>query len=236
MRFYEDLKKIKDNRLSQRSYYIPESKDGYTLLNGEWDFKYYERDYEEDKIITEWDTIPVPSCWQLYGYDRPNYTNVNYPYPVDPPYVPDENPMGIYKREFEIENPDRCHYIVFEGVSSNIELYINGKYIGYSQGSHLQAEFDITNAVIKGKNEVLVKVRKWCSGSYLEDQDFFRFNGIFRDVYLLSRPKGHIKDVKLFTRDNKISVEFEGEAEVSLYDKDVMLSSGTRKSYRYKNS
>lgn len=147
-----------------------------------------------------------------------------YPYPIDAPYVPDENPMGIYKREFEINNISNCYYIVFEGVSSNLELYINDRYVGYSQGSHLQAEFDITDFVTEGTNIITAKVRKWCSGSYLEDQDFFRFNGIFRDVYILSRPQGHIRDIKITTDDNKILIDFEGEAKISLYDNKQLLS------------
>lgn len=165
MRFYEDLTHISENRLPQRAYYIPENEGAYILLNGEWNFKYYDADYKEEKVIELWDTIPVPSCWQMFGYEDPNYSNVSYPYPVDMPYVPDNNPMGIYMREFEIKNKENRHYIVFEGVSSNIELYINDKYAGYSQGSHLQSEFDITDFVSTGKNKVLVKVRKWCSGS-----------------------------------------------------------------------
>lgn len=224
MRFYEDLKHIRENRLPQRSYYMPENSDGCIMLNGEWNFKYYDADFKEEANIEKWDKIPVPSCWQMYGYEDPNYTNVNYPYPVDPPYVPDENPLGIYMREFKIENADNCHYIVFEGVSSNVELYINDKYVGYSQGSHMQAEFDISDYVSKGDNKVLVKVRKWCSGSYLEDQDFFRFNGIFRDVYVLSRPKGHIKDIKIITEKNKILVDFDGSAKISLIDKNIVLN------------
>ena len=223
MRFYEDLTRISENRLPQRAYYIPENEGAYTLLNGNWNFKYYSADYDEEKIIEKWDTIPVPSCWQMYGYEDPNYTNVNYPYPIDMPFVPDENPMGIYMREFEIKNGDNRHYIVFEGVSSNIELYINDRYVGYSQGSHLQAEFDITDFVSVGTNKVLVKVRKWCSGSYLEDQDFFRFNGIFRDVYVLSRPEGHIKDIKIVTEGNKIIVDFEGKAKIYLYDGEDLI-------------
>jgi len=167
------------------------------LLNDEWNFKYFKYDDEYKKDITEWDKIYVPSCWQLYGYEEPNYTNVNHPYPVDPPYVPDENPMGVYERAFEIEDTSKKTYIVFEGVSSNIELYINGKYVGYSQGSHLQSEFDISSFVVKGTNIIRVLVRKWCCSSYLEDQDFFRMSGIFRDVYILSRPKGHIKDISV---------------------------------------
>ena len=225
MRFYEDLNVLEKNRLPQRAYYIPENEGGYQLLNGTWDFCYYQADVLEETVAPKWDTIPVPSCWQLYGYERPNYTNINYPYPVDPPYVPDENPMGIYRRRFTVEKPENCHYIVFEGVSSNVELYINGKFAGYSQGSHLQAEFDITRLVIPGENEILAKVRKWCSGSYLEDQDFFRFNGIFRDVYLLSRPQGHIRDIHIVTEDNRILVDFEGSAEIGLYAGKQLLAS-----------
>ena len=220
MRIYEDLTRISENRLPQRAYYIP---TGYTLLNGDWKFKYYGRDIDEEEVITEWDTIDVPSCWQARGYEKPYYTNVQYPYPVDPPYVPDENPLGIYEREFEIEDTKRKHYIVFEGVSSCVSLYINGEYVGYSQGSHLQAEFDISAFVKKGTNVLRAKVLKWCSGSYMEDQDFFRYNGIFRDVYLLSRPEGHIKDIDIKTSGNKISVDFEGEAEICLYDGENLL-------------
>ena len=223
MRFYEDLNTIQINRLPQRAYYIPENAGGYTLLNGNWDFRYYEADFLEEKACSQWDTIPVPACWQQHGYDRPNYTNINYPYPVDMPYVPDENPMGVYRRTFRIEKPRNRHYIVFEGVSSNVELYINGQFAGYSQGSHLQAEFDITELVREGENELLAKVRKWCSGSYLEDQDFFRFNGIFRDVYLLSRPQGHIRDIRIVTEENRILVDFEGKAEIALYDGGKLL-------------
>ena len=223
MRFYEDLTVLQKNRMPQRAYYIPENEGAYQLLNGQWDFRYYEADFMEEETVTRWERIPVPSCWQLHGYDRPNYTNVLYPYPVDMPFVPDENPMGIYRRSFPIEKPENRHYIVFEGVASNVELYINGKFVGYSQGSHLQAEFDITDFVKAGENEVIAKVRKWCSGSYLEDQDFFRFSGIFRDVYVLSRPQNHIRDIRLETEGNRILVQLEGAAKVSLYDGTKLL-------------
>lgn len=216
MRKYEDPKYFGENRLEQRSYYIPKS--GCTMLNGIWDFKFYDCDYEEDYVEKQWNEIDVPSCWQLRGYEHPNYTNVAYPYPCDPPYVPDKNPMGVYRRKFEITDTEKCTYIVFEGVSSSLELYINDKYVGYSQGTHLQAEFDITPYVKKGENTIIAKVRKWCSGSYLEDQDFFRFNGIFRDVYILSRPEGHIKDIDIKTDERTIDIVFEGSAKVSLYD------------------
>ncbi len=231
MRFYEDLNHLHKNRMPQRAYYIPENEGACTLLNGNWDFRYYEADFMEEKIITQWDSIPVPSCWQLHGYDCPNYSNINYPYPVDPPFVPDENPMGIYRRCFRLGDLQNKHYIVFEGVSSNLELYINGQFVGYSQGSHLQAEFDITDYVTAGENEVLVKVRKWCSGSYLEDQDFFRFNGIFRDVYLLSRPEGHIRDIHILTEENRILVEVEGQAQIALYDGNTLLQAQNAEGY-----
>ena len=220
MRMYEDLKHISENRIPQRAYYIP---NGFTLLNGEWDFKYYERDFDESRIEKSWDKIEVPSCWQLKGYDNPNYANAAYPFPYDPPFVPTENPMGVYRRTFTVNDNSNKTYIVFEGVSSCMELYINDRYVGYTQGSHLQAEFDISDVVVSGENTVVAKVRKWCSGSYLEDQDFLRFNGIFRDVYLLSRPVGHIVDIKITTDDNTVNVSFDGRADVSLFDRDGNL-------------
>ena len=218
MRFYEKLDNISVNRLPQRSYYIPENEGAYTLLNGKWRFHYYANEADIDETICDWDEISVPSCWQLLGYEDPNYTNVNYPYPVDPPFVPDINPAGIYEREFVVENEKNRTYIVFEGVSSCVFLYINGEFAGYSQGSHLQAEFDVTPFVKKGVNILRAKVLKWCSGSYLEDQDFFRFNGIFRDVYMLFRPEGHLTDIEVTTEDSVITVKFNGNANITLCD------------------
>ena len=165
MRFYEDLTRICENRLPQRAYYIPENEGAYISLNGMWDFKFYECDFEEDDA-TGWNKTDVPSCWQMRGYENPNYSNVAYPFPYDPPYVPAENPMGVYRRTFELTNTTNRTYIMFEGVSSCLELYINERYVGYSEGSHLQAEFDITDFVVMGKNTVVAKVRKWCKGSY----------------------------------------------------------------------
>lgn len=215
MRVYEDLSKLSENREPQRAYYIT---NNCTMLNGEWDFKFYEADFEEKYIKKGWNKIDVPSCWQARGYESPNYANVAYPFPYDPPFVPTKNPMGVYRRSFTVENTDRETYIVFEGVSSFFELYINDKYVGCSMGSHLQSEFKITDFVTEGSNTVIVKVRKWCVGSYLEDQDSFRYNGIFRDVYILSRPCGHIKDIEITTDNNMINVTMEGKGKVSLFD------------------
>ena len=221
MKKHEDLNYISENRMPQRAYYIPAS--GCTSLNGVWDFKYFDADFEEGYLDKEWGKIDVPSCWQTRGYEQPNYTNVAYPFPYDPPFVPDKNPMGVYKRNFFVADPSQKTYIIFEGVSSCIELYINDKYAGFSQGSHLQAEFDISAFVVAGENTITAKVRKWCWGSYLEDQDFFRFNGIFRDVYILCRPLGHIKDINITTQDNDINIVFDGNAEISLFDTEQNL-------------
>ena len=218
MRIYENPFKTSENRCVPRSYYIPSGVSKYTLLNGVWNFKYFEREIDVPDIIDNWDTIPVPSCWQTEGYDIVNYTNQEYPFPVDMPYVPDDNPCGVYNRQFNIENLWGKIYFVLEGVSSCAFLYINGRYVGFTQGSHLQAEFDITDYVVEGSNDITVKVLKWCCGSYLEDQDFFRMNGIFRDCYILQRPENHITDVSVTAFDNKITVNSGKESTVTLFD------------------
>lgn len=223
MRDYENLSKICENREPQRAYYIPydslekalkgdrSKSEYYRLLNGKWQFNYYKNEDEIPDVIKKWDKVDVPSTWQTTGYEKPGYTNVNYPHPVDPPYVPDDNPVGIYETKFKISEKwaPRKTYIVFEGVNSCLYLYINGRYVGSSQGSRLQAEFDITPFVKKGENVLRAKVYKWCTGSYLEDQDCFRFNGIIRDVYLLSREENHIKDVKIEADTKSITVSAE---------------------------
>ncbi len=218
MRIYENPQKTSKNRVAPRSYYIPSGKSTYTLLNGDWRFAYFSRDIDVPETIAAWDTIPVPSCWQLHGYDNPNYTNVIYPYPVDLPYVPDDNPCGIYEREFTLQEVWGKVYFVLEGVASCAFLSVNGQFVGFTQGSHLQAEFDITPFVHAGENTLRVKVLKWCCGSYLEDQDFFRFNGIFRDCYLLERPCDHITDVHIIAKDNTVTVHTDKAAKVSLFD------------------
>ncbi len=223
MRIYENQLKTSENRKSPRSYYIPTGVSEYKLLNGEWNFAYFDRDIDVPEKIENWDKIPVPSCWQLHGYDNPNYTNINYPYPCDPPYVPDDNPCGVYMREFDIKEKWGKIYFVFEGVSSCAFLYINGNYVGFTQGSRLQAEFDITDFAVAGKNTVTVKVLKWCCGSYLEDQDAFRHNGIFRDVYILQRPQGHIEDVTIIPGSKSINIKLDGKANVKIFAKENLL-------------
>ena len=209
MRKYENLKFIHENTLPPRAHYIPydtleKALQGqkaasayYKLLNGTWDFHYFSRDIDCPEEITTWDQVTVPSCWQTTGYEKPYYTNVNYPYPVDPPYVPDDNPLGVYRKFITVTAQEvaRENTIVFEGVASFYELFVNGAYVGCSSVSHSTSEFAVD--LKEGQNEILVKVYKWCVSSYLEDQDFLRYNGIFRDVYLLSRPQGHLFDINI---------------------------------------
>ncbi len=230
MRFYENPLKTSENRMPPRSYYIPEGAAEYRLLNGKWRFAFFE-DGNPDSDF-EWDSIDVPSCWQSLGYENPNYTNINYPFAFDMPYVPNINPVGVYERDFDVSDESKELYIVFEGVSSCGVLYVNGEYVGFTQGSHLQAEFDIGKYVKNGVNTVRMYVYKWCCGSYIEDQDQFRFNGIFRDVYLLSRPKGHIFDIDIRTVGEKIVCYADRDCTVTLLDGGeligiAMLSGGT---------
>lgn len=227
-RIYEDLNKTSENRLSPRSYYIPAGKSQYYLLNGEWRFAYFKRDIDVPEHIENCDKIKVPSCWQNLGYDNPNYTNINYPYPVDPPFVPDDNPCGIYERNFELSSVWGKVYFVLEGVSSCGFVWINGEYVGFTEGSRLQAEFDITPYVKEGDNTLRVKVLKWCVGSYLEDQDCFRFNGIFRDCYILQRPDNHIRDIEIIPDDKGFNIKLDGVA-------DIRISEGKKLLYAQKS-
>ncbi len=180
----------------------------FHLLNGQWKFAYaadisqvpagFEESAHPDG---DWGTLPVPGCWQLHGWGRPNYTNVNYPFPVDPPFVPTDNPIGIYRTRFTLPEAwgrDRIS-LYFEGVCSLFNVWVNGRFVGMSKGSHMTAEFDVTDVCNPGENVLAVQVFQWSDASYLEDQDMWRLNGIFRDVYLLSRPAVHVRDVKIET-------------------------------------
>ena len=148
------------------------------------------------------DEIQVPSVWQMAGYDTHQYTNIRYPFPFDPPYVPQDIPCGAYVHTFEYSRDEKApkSFLNFEGVDSCFYVWINGSYIGYSQVSHMTSEFEVTDVLQDGTNTVAVLVMKWCDGSYLEDQDKFRMSGIFRDVYILKRPKQAISDYHIKTR------------------------------------
>lgn len=176
----------------------------FMTLNGVWDFRYYPSVTELDGISVEdiifEEKIPVPMNWQNMldrGYDTPNYCNINYPFPKDPPHVPTDNPAGVYSRSFFIEklDTDRDYLLNFEGVDSCFYLFVNDKFAGYSQVSHMTSELDVTSFLHEGENTLKVLVLKWCDGSYLEDQDMFRASGIFREVYILKRSKARVEDV-----------------------------------------
>ncbi len=176
-----------------------------TLLNGEWAFRYYEsvNDLPDDfspERETPSDGIPVPSVWQLHGYGGKQYTNVRYPIPYDPPYVPADNPCGLYRRMLNVEKrEDSVYTLTFEGADSCLFLFVNGCFIGCGQVSHSPKEFDVTKALRSGENSIAVLVLKWCAGTYFEDQDKLRWSGLFRDVYLLRRDKAHIRDFSVST-------------------------------------
>ncbi len=234
MRFYEDPSKTSANRLDPRSYYIPGGVSQYILLNGDWRFAYF-KDERDSNNIEFWSRTTVPSCWQNTGVENPNYSNMRYPFPFDPPFVPDINPCAVYEKDFEIEKIIGKTYFVLEGVSSLGEIYVNGRYVGFTQGSHLPAEFDISEFINKGKNTIRVKVYKWCCGSYLEDQDQFRCNGIFRDCYLLLRPTDHIVDPEVYTKDNTVYVHAKKDCEIELFDNiDKLLASAKGEKAEFK--
>ena len=214
-RHYEDLKIVHENTMPYRAYYMPSShdmgplvenryaSDRVTELNGTWQFQYFKSIYDlEEKFYelgydcSKFTKVEVPGVWQNYGYDSHQYTNVRYPIPLDPPYVPQENPCGAYIKKFVYQKPEKAPkaYLNFEGVDSCFYVWVNGTYVGYSQVSHATSEFDVTDALADGENTLAVLVLKWCDGTYLEDQDKFRMSGIFRDVYLLNRPENVVYD------------------------------------------
>ena len=231
-RYYENLIVLHENTMPARAYYIPASKrmdnlvehreesDRMQLLNGTWKFQYFTSIYnikdsffEKNYDTENFDEIQVPSVWQMAGYDTHQYTNIRYPFPFDPPYVPQDIPCGAYVHTFEYSRDEKApkSFLNFEGVDSCFYVWINGSYIGYSQVSHMTSEFDVTDVLQDGTNTVAVLVMKWCDGSYLEDQDKFRMSGIFRDVYILKRPKQAISDYHIKTRieDMLAKVEIE---------------------------
>ena len=182
-----------------------EASDRYFCLNGEWDFHFYpsaldadEHFYRIDFDTSCFDKIPVPSVWQMHGYEPPIYLTSPYPFPFDPPNVPYANPMGCYSRMYELDKKDGKKYVLsFEGVSTAYYLWVNGIFVGYAQVSHGESGFDITDKLVNGANKISVAVLKWADSSYIEDQDMFRHNGIFRDVYILERDGNYVYDVRL---------------------------------------
>ena len=241
MIYHENPEALHVNTLPSHCYFIPfgktqdpfsdrENSQCFELLNGEWGFTYFDSiiDMDSDFLsIQPEKTIPVPSNWQLHGYDVPQYTNVCYPITYDPPYVPDDIPVGVYTRQYTYSPDNMRKILVFEGVDSCFYLYINGSFTGYSQVSHMTSEFDVTDLLQEGENTITVAVLKWCDGTYLEDQDKIRLSGIFRDVYMLTRPQKKLEDYRIKTvlNQSKTSAVLEitvygTDAEITLADAD----------------
>ena len=172
-------------------------------LNGTWDFATF--DAPESTPADWWNamptrTMPVPGNWELNDYGKPMYVNIRYPIPYDPPYVPQQNPTGIYRRKFAVPQLGDMHWLLnFEGVDSCFYVCVNGQFVGYSQGTHNSSEFDVTKLLHVGVNELAIMVLKWCDGTYLEDQDKWRMSGIIRDVFFLLRPQKHIVSYEIKT-------------------------------------
>ncbi len=247
MIYHENLAALSVGECAPHSYFIPFAKNAdpfaertkserFELLNGEWEFLYAESiidlpdDFPELPFPAK---IPVPSNWQLHGYDKPQYTNLNYPIPYDPPFVPDDIPVGVCRRAYNYTPDGLRRILCFEGADSCLYLYVNGVFAGYSQVSHHTYEFDITDFLREGENFITAAVLKWCDGTYLEDQDKFRLSGIFRDVYMLSRPADCLADYRVTAVPDKsrknglLTVSVKGAAaKISLYDGENLICEG----------
>ena len=249
MKEYEKFERI--GTTPHRSYYIPfaekdvirtkhgiqdrTSSSRFMSLDGVWQIKKLDHvgDFEVNENLE--DRIPVPACVQMHGYDRIQYLNTRYPFPVMLPHLPYENPCWHYRRTFNLKKKSgEKYYINFEGVDSAFYLYVNGQFKGYSQISHATSEFDVTELVENGENTIDVLVLKWCISTYLECQDKFRFSGIYRNVYLLTRPEKHITDYKIETKlsgsDGILSFTNESQVDVKLVfeDNSVIVPAGMK--------
>lgn len=255
---YRDFSVFEDNKRKARAYFIPYSKretldrtklkeerynsDLVDVLSGEWEFKYYsdisELKTEINSDELDYKTIHVPSTWQRTGIEPPVYLNCYYEFEETPPKLPKKMSVGVYRKKFEVTDADDIHILSFLGVIPCIDVYINGRYVGYSEGAHNTAEFDISDFIYEGTNELLAVVHKWSTGTYLECQDMFRENGIFRDVLLYKLPQTYINDfyIRPLKSNDKwsmdVNVEIEGKPHgcqiaVSLLDCDKVIASNS---------
>ncbi|MEG2159512.1 MAG: beta-galactosidase, partial [Clostridia bacterium] len=207
LELHRDITITNINRCKHRNYYVPKSiSDDFSVflngsrvvsLNGEWNFAFYGdiSEYEEQNFKGQ--VVKVPTNWQYYGVDYTQYINTRYQFECKPPILPDKIPCGVYKKVVNINKKDKEYYLNFEGVDSCLYLFVNGEFVGFSEGSHNQSEFLISKYLIDGDNQISVVVFKWCVGSYLECQDKIRLSGIFRNVYILERESQHIDSYKV---------------------------------------
>lgn len=231
---FKKFEKFNVNKLPYRAYCIPfadekllkkvtvinerYNSDMVEILSGEWDFIYYDKceNLPEtfDTSAVDFKKVNVPSTWQRTGYEKPVYLNTRYMFKINPPNIPTNIPVSVYRKNFDIKNVDKNRILTFLGCASTVEVYLNGEFVGYGEGSHDIAEFDITGKVAVGANELVVVVHKFCNGSYLECQDMFRENGIFRDVYITSYSDSYIYDYAL--ECNYINGYYDFNAKVSV--------------------
>lgn len=216
---YISFEKFRENVMPPRSYFIPfstleklsetsirnerYSSDMVECLSGEWDFKYYKScldiPNELDSDEASFDKVNVPSMWQFTGYEKPYYLNTRYQFKPNPPEIPHDCPAGVYRKIIEISDNSLNYYLTFLGVAGAFDLFVNGKLVGYSEGSHNTSQFELNDYITKGKNEILVVNYKWSNGTYLEAQDMFRCNGIFRDVLLYKTSDNSIYDFEILS-------------------------------------
>ena len=226
---YKTFETYKENVLLPRAYFIPfrtldalektdflterYNSDSVQVLSGEWDFRYFAHVSEIpdsfDTATAAFDRVPVPSCWQFTGYEPPFYVNCLYQFDPDPPHIPEDCSVGVYRRFFTVENSALHYTLSFLGVAGSLDVFVNGRYVGYSEGSHNTAEFELDEFLAEGENELVAVVHKYCNGSYLECQDMFRNNGIFRDVLLTETGDNSIYDFEIRTayRNGKYDLE-----------------------------
>lgn len=259
LHYLTDPKRIHENRESSRSYYLPyaptddDTSSRVLSLNGLWQFRYFPSHVavEREHFFTEtfWQNsnlISVPSNWQMEGYGKPHYTNIQYPFPINPPYTFSDIPVGVYRCEFVCQTQEMQQFIRFEGVDNCFAVYLNGEYVGFSKGSRNPAEFDVTNQLKEGANQLVVEVFQWSDSSYIEDQDMWWLSGIFRDVNLLSRPQKCIWDYQIQTsfdsnyENGYVAIdfpEFHGEElicdlslekESLVFQKTIVINNGNR--------
>lgn len=218
MNNWENIEKQSENRLPPRAWFhgydsVEKAKElnreqslGFSLLSGKWAFNYFDHPQKVPaefyhQPMAEWGEITVPGMWQMEGHGKLQYTDEGYPFPIDVPFVPTNNPTGAYQRQFSLPSDwlQRQVIIKFDGVETYFEVYVNGHYVGFSKGSRLSAEFDLSPYVKAGENLLSVRVMQWADSTYIEDQDMWWMAGIFRDVYLIGQPQVHVHDLTVVT-------------------------------------
>jgi len=262
MNRWENIQLTHENRLPPRAYFFSydtvaqartfarEASSRFLSLSGQWNFRFfthplYVPESFTSEYMTGWDDITVPAMWQMEGHGQLQYTDEGFPFPVDVPRVPSDNPTGAYQRHFTLSDgwQGKQTLIKFDGVETYFEVYVNGQYIGFSKGSRLTAEFDISHAVHSGQNLLCVRVMQWADSTYIEDQDMWWTAGIFRDVYLVGKNPAHVRDFTVRTTFDEAyqdatlfcQLELENVApqasavslEYALYDGEVVLHQGT---------